>query len=497
MIQIPPAIRLSLGLVLLTVSILILAQALGLTPNNDKQQLQLRQQLAETLAIQTTVAMQRNDATMLNAIFNNTVARNKEILSTALRQSTHGEPLSQTEGHARFWRGAANTSSTPTHVRLPIYIDNIQRGLLEISFAPLQENSDNFLGLPNFMALTLFIALSGFIGYWFFIKRALKHLDPSAVVPARVKNALNILSEGVLILDKRQHIVLVNDTLSEKLHSSEKQLLGRKASDMNWQVDPSEEERDLPWEIALNTGQTRRGINLKLEVKEVELTFRVNAVPIQDDGGNRQGTIVSFDDVSELEEKNTLLEGLLQQVSSVQAALEKKNRELGYLASRDPLTGCFNRRALYEYLDKKFATAMDSKAEFTCIMTDIDHFKNVNDTYGHSVGDEIIKMVANSIQDSLRDGDIVARYGGEEFCVILPRTPLSEACIVAERCRETIEAQICEGVKVTSSFGVSSLEFKPEDPQALITQADEALYLSKESGRNCVNPWNPTLANKH
>lgn len=497
MIQIPPAIRLSLGLVLLTLSILILAQALGLTPNGDKQQLQLRQQLAETLAIQTTIAMQRNDATMLDAALNNTVSRNGEILSAALRDRQNNELINQTKNHTRYWRGAAKSTSTPTHVRLPIYIDNMQRGLLEISFAPMQQSSDNFLGLPNFIALAIFIAISGFIGYWIFIKRALKHLDPSAVVPARVKNALNILSEGVLILDKRQQIVLANDTLSEKLHSTEKQLLGRKASDMDWQIDKIESERDLPWEIALNTGETRRGVNLKLQVKEAELAFRVNAVPIQDDGGNRQGTIVSFDDVSELEEKNRLLEDLLQQISGIQASLEKKNRELGYLASRDPLTGCFNRRALYEYLDSKFNAAMNSKSEFTCIMTDIDHFKNVNDTYGHSVGDEIIKMVASSIQETLRDGDIVARYGGEEFCIILPRTPLDQACIVADRCRATIAAQVCEGVKVTSSFGVSSLEFDAKDPQALITQADEALYLSKESGRNCVNHWNSSLANKH
>ena len=502
MIQIPPAIRLSFGLVLLTLSILILAQTLGLTPSDEKQQLQLRQNVAETLAVQVIFALQRNDPMALDALLINTVSRNIDMLSAAVLDPYNG-PLSQTKEHTRHWRGVTSKKSTPTHIILPLYSDQKKLGVLKISFVKLNSSSSNFFGLSNFVILALFFSISGFIAYWVFIKRTLKHLDPSAVIPARVKNAFNILSEGVLILDQRHQIVLANSSLLDKLKLEEKQVLGRHANLLKWQLDAHVKTRDMPWEMAINTGITQRNIKISLKKRgHIEhgdagsWAFQVNAVPIQDDGGHRQGTIVSFDDISELEATNKQLEVMMQKMESVQLALKKKNQELGYLASRDPLTDCFNRRALFEFLDNKFETAMHAKAQFTCIMADIDHFKNVNDTYGHSVGDEVIKVVARSIQESLREGDIIARYGGEEFCVILPRTSLDQACIVAERCRDTIAAQICQGVQVTSSFGVTSLVFGATNPQDLITQADEALYLSKENGRNCVSQWNPSLSNK-
>lgn len=491
-LMISPSIRLTFGLVLLTLSILIFAQALGLIPSGEKQALNMRQQMAETLATQASVAISYNNALMLSDILNNAIEANPQLLSAAVRKSDN-TLLTQTKQHPKLWPQADPSRSTPTHIRLFVFNNGRNYGQLELSFTSLADiETTTVLGMPRFIALVAFICAAGFIGFWFFIRRALKYLDPNAVVPARVKNALNILSEGVIILDKKYQIVLANNSLLETFKTDEKHLLGRKIHTTGLVLSGDEHNANIapPWVAAFEQGEKQHNIRMLLQDKEQNVlsTFMVNVVPIQDDRGNRQGCIVSLDDVSELEQKNNLLEDMIQKIGHIQIALEKKNRELDFLASRDPLTGCFNRRSLFDYLNEKF-DEKNTKTQLCCIMTDIDHFKNVNDTYGHSVGDEIIKMVSSSIQDSLRDGDIVARYGGEEFCIVLPRADIEEAFEVADRCRKSIASKECSGVKVTSSFGVTTIKHGAKEPQELITQADEALYVSKENGRNQVNRW--------
>lgn len=494
MIKLTPATRLSLGLVILTLSILILAESLGLTPSESKQQLQIRQQLVETLGVQTSVALKHSNSLQLQAILNNTVSRNSSILSAAIRRSD-GSLWLFAGDHKRFWFGAEPDKSTATHIRLPLIVNGVSRNTLEVTFKDIGSDNQQLFGLPKFVLLAIFVSISGFIGFWIYIKRALKHLDPSAVVPARVKNALNILSEGVVILDQREQIVLVNETFLLITGLTEQALIGSKISILPWKIPVDSHLKKLPWQEAIITLKRQSGERLEYTSKrEQHYIFTVNAVPILDGRDHCQGTIISFNDITELESKTRMLENTMRKIGRAQIAIEKKNRELSFLASRDPMTSCFNRRSLYEYLDTNFSDAQQKELPFCCIMTDIDHFKNVNDTYGHSVGDEIIKMVAACLQKNVRDGDIVSRYGGEEFCIILPGASVQIASQVAERCRADIASRTTENVKVTSSFGVSTLSFGADTPQALIHQADEALYNSKERGRNKVSTWRPEMA---
>ena len=128
-------------------------------------------------------------------------------------------------------------------------------------------------------------------------------------------------------------------------------------------------------------------------------------------------------------------------------------------------------------------------------MTDIDFFKNVNDTYGHSVGDKVIAAVAKALSDHLRDSDLLCRYGGEEFCIVLPGSSEERAMEVAERLRATIQSSCGDNIlstgklQVTSSFGVASLKSGAEDLSELIEAADFALYTSKQNGRDRVTLW--------
>lgn len=465
MLKITPAVRLSLGLLLLTVSILLIAQVLGLTPDLRKSQLEARQNLAETLAFQTLLAYSRKDEVLVKQLLENAVERNDNILSAAVR-STGGELAVYTPRHGELWPAATDEHSTERYARIPLFMAGQQLGHLELAFEPLNRQDTSYFGLPRQLLLAVFILIVGFISYRLLIGRTLRYLDPSSVVPERVRNALNVLAEGVLILDKREQVVLANKVIAEYLQMSEKSLLGRKASSLGWQTH---ENSELPWLRTLNAGERVTGARLLLgSDKKHRLVFRVNSVPITDAKGRAQGIIASFSDVSELEEKT---------------------RKLEHLASHDPLTGCLNRRALRQALNQVFIDAQNHRGELCCIMLDIDHFKRINDTHGHSVGDEVIKTVAQTVKHIVREGDSVARFGGEEFCIILPGSNLEQASQIAERCRTEIQARDCDGVQVTSSFGISSVRSGIHTPNELIQRADEALYQSKENGRNRVTLW--------
>ena len=492
MIRITPAIRLSLGLIVLVISILILAQAIGLTPNNERQQVNQRMQLAETLASQVSLAVIRGDSDLIKSILDNAVERNPEVNSAAVRR-TDGVIVAQTDLHSKYWPND-HSSSTPTHIAIPIIISGSKRADFEITYKAITVEQFHFVHLPIFVVLIIFVAISGFFGFWLYIRRVLQHLDPSAVVPARVRNALNILAEGVLILDKREQIVLANQSLLDHIKRDERSVLGKKASGLGWILDPNQDIQDYPWLTALTTNTKQVGVRVLLQQEEnKQKVFHVNAVPILDAKGASQGTIVVFEDVTELEEKSQILEKMIKELSDSRASIEIKNKELSFLATRDPMTNCFNRRAFYEYLNEKFDGVRSSDSEYSCIMADIDFFKKVNDTYGHSVGDDVIKMAAASLTKMVRDVDIVARFGGEEFCVLLPTASIDQAYIIAERCREEILAASCGDVKVTASFGVTSIRLGASTPAELVQQADEALYYSKQNGRNRVTCWKPTM----
>jgi diguanylate cyclase (GGDEF)-like protein len=157
---------------------------------------------------------------------------------------------------------------------------------------------------------------------------------------------------------------------------------------------------------------------------------------------------------------------------------------------RDGLTGCFNRTHALEEIDTELRRARRSQMPVSLIMFDIDHFKDVNDRYGHLCGDTVLAAVGAKMREVLRGSDLKCRYGGEEFLVLLPETPLEGAKRVADTLRrELSELPITwkdESLSVTASFGVSVAMPAEIDVQAIIGRADAALYRAKDQGRNCV-----------
>ena len=169
-------------------------------------------------------------------------------------------------------------------------------------------------------------------------------------------------------------------------------------------------------------------------------------------------------------------------------AQQQANNQLQSLSRTDHLTGLYNRGYWELRLIQEFKRFDRYDQASTLIMMDIDHFKKVNDKYGHTVGDDVIRQVSRAIKEQVRDLDIAGRYGGEEFGLILTGTDVEGACIFAERLRTTIEKMvvISEGqqVRFTISMGISQLSNKIGDHRQWIEKADAALYQSKEGGRN-------------
>lgn len=489
-----PLARISLGLVLLTTSILLVGDIFFRLGDQSSQAiLEARKQLCESLAVQFSVLISERDSSAIESTLKTVVRRNDEILSAALR-SNEGKILVEAGVHARYWKNSRFDKSTPTNAQVPIFSGADPWGTVEVRFTPLERGGFFAVISDPFIGLMLFVAIMGFAGYLLFMKRTLRHLDPAAVIPDRVKTALDVLAEGVVLVNENSEIVLANRAFVRKLGDENRSLLGVNLSSMKWKtLEENVTVGDLPWEHALKTAESALGVPLNLTTKNAgPRTFVINGSPILDDRGAPRGAMVTFDDITELEKKNDELKSMLDSLQASQNEINRQNEKLQILATRDPLTSCLNRRSFNEHCEQELETAKREDKPLTCVMMDIDHFKSINDNFGHAVGDKVIQQVVNAARSGLRSIDIIGRYGGEEFCLLLPGLDLDQAGVVADRLRFRIENEASEALgpdserTITCSFGVSSTEVCEFDTHTLVDSADKALYVSKNNGRNRV-----------
>lgn len=186
------------------------------------------------------------------------------------------------------------------------------------------------------------------------------------------------------------------------------------------------------------------------------------------------------------------LEAVISEKEALAHELEEANAQLSMLASTDALTGLPNKRALTQALARDLAKADRQQETLSLVVVDVDHFKKFNDTWGHSTGDEVLRVVGQVLKMGVRTGDMAARYGGEEFVFILPNTDGDGAQVVAERVRRKLAGTAVPGPKgplfVTASFGIATITGPgcKDSAGELFEAADKALYAAKEAGRNCV-----------
>lgn len=175
----------------------------------------------------------------------------------------------------------------------------------------------------------------------------------------------------------------------------------------------------------------------------------------------------------------------MHQRNQIEEDLIDLNQRLQHLATTDPLTGLANRRALEEKVNAILKTAKHKQVSIAYVSLDLDHFKSINDTYGHGVGDEVLREVAQVLRATVRDADFVARSGGEEFTLLLAGIKQQTLQSCAERFRSAIELMSAFDFKVTASLGATLIEER-DTLLAIMARADQALYDAKDSGRNCI-----------
>jgi diguanylate cyclase (GGDEF)-like protein/PAS domain S-box-containing protein len=499
-----PIARICLGLVALLLTILILANAIT-DPLGRMHESTYRQRLAllENLAVQYSVLADSGQLETLRTSINSLVDRNHELVISAALRLDDGTMLAASAEHAARWVKPPGTRSTLAHAQVPIFKGNNRWATLEVSFVEAGRRSllTTLLNSSEFRFVLIVVAAS-FGLFFFYMRRTLQYLDPSAVIPDRVKMAFNVVPAGIMLLDNRSRIVLVNELFRDTIAGDEGSMIGRSPADLPWHRN--EQKDDFPWVHTLRSGIAQNDVRMSLmRPKSTPLHLVVSTSPIAEEKGKVRGVLVAFDDVTELDRANDQLRNAVRELEASHAEIEIKNSELVRLATRDPLTDCLNRRAFFERLEPVFVKARAEGRQLCCIMSDIDHFKRFNDQYGHAVGDQVIQIVARLLANSLRADDLLCRYGGEEYCVILPDIDIERAVAIAERIRLRIATSGSESLRtterltITSSFGVSAIALGAHDPAEIIDQADAALYASKQNGRNRVTRYDQINQPEH
>jgi diguanylate cyclase (GGDEF)-like protein/PAS domain S-box-containing protein len=479
----PTSVRIVFGLVGLTISAVLMAGLLGLIPNAPAAALKSRKSFCESAAVSFMALASRSSMDEIRRTFDAIRERNPEVRSLAIRQQD-GSLLFESADHTAAWQSTGQQPVTDLEFIVPIYSRQDRWGQLEVRFLPVKAGALGWLLRPEF-SLSLFIGTVLYAAFTLYLRRVLRQLNPARVVPPRVREALNALAEGLLLLDREGRVVLVNEALTQQTGLDAQKLTGHPAGDLQFHsADPA--VGGQPWTTVLQTGVARRGLLMKRPAGGVEHTFSVSIVPIHDETQECHGVVVSFEDVTELDRKQRELRDALVSLKHSSEEVRQRNQELEFLATRDVLTGCFNRRSFFRMFESTWNHAVSSATPLTVLMVDIDHFKSINDSRGHSAGDEVLRKVAAVVMSTVSEVDMVCRYGGEEFAVLMPGTDLDEAELRAERIRLAIRALKPAEISVTASLGVSDVSQMPGSPQELLDQADKCLYVAKRSGRNRV-----------
>ncbi|MFG0287375.1 MAG: diguanylate cyclase [Rhodopirellula sp. JB044] len=394
---------------------------------------------------------------------------------------------------------AALSQNDTLCLEIPIMLKHQHWGNLEFCFRKPPAGLFGGVLDAGITKFIVFFIACGMGSYTLLMMRIMGVFSRTQVVPDRVRQALDTLAEGLLVLDASEKIVLANENFLTINGFEMDELIDRLASDLPWFFPSQSSEnaksgRVFPWSRAIQERQSVTAEILRMTGRDgVHRVFSVNAGPIGEDD-KQKGALVTFQDVTHVEKHRVELENMLTMLRKSKDEITKKNQELEILATRDALTGCLNRRAFFERMEPMLEQFRREARPLSCFMVDVDHFKSVNDTYGHHTGDEVLRAVSAVLRQMFEEQHIVCRYGGEEFCVMLPGFDLDQAYEQAERTRLAImnvRLSDPEALRLTASIGVSETRFGAEETQDLINQADECLYVAKRGGRNQSVVYDP------
>jgi diguanylate cyclase (GGDEF)-like protein len=488
-----PLIQMTMALVALCGTLVILGSLfLGTMPDRGAQDRAVRKAVGEALAVQLAEMLRREGPREIEKSLAVIVERTDGLRSVGVRRAD-GTLVVNTSAHVQGWQLDDDDRSRPEQITVPLAADGQRWGRVEMAFAADDTHPLLAFFKQPLVQMLLFLGVVGWLVFGLYMRRALQHLDPASVVPERVQGAFDAMAEGVVVLDSRGRVMLSNKAF-RALHPQLAEVpTGSSLGALPWlsQALP-EDAAQHPWARAMAERTANAGTALEAGQGDDKRQLVLNAAPISDAGGAVRGCMVTVNDMSALHHANEALREAMTALAGSKREVEQKNLELERLATRDPLTGVLNRRAFHAAFDTVWRDAVHSGAGLTCLMVDIDHFKNINDSFGHGVGDRVIQEVARKLQESVRGTDLLCRWGGEEFCIVVSGLDAAASAEFAERVRMRIERECGAGVRevaglrVTASIGVELLSRQIESTTALIEHADQALYRAKRNGRNRV-----------
>ncbi len=488
--RINSTLRITVGLTCLSLTILLGGYTIGLLPDRNAEMMEARARLCETLAIHCSMFASRNDVRSMQSSLEAVVQRDPSLQAVRVSKR-EGPVVVEIGGLAPLPVAHDPSAASDTLMTVPIMARDRRWGQIDVSFRPLDVQGITGFFHRDIVVTSVFMGAAGLVVYFFYLRRMLQELDPSRVIPERIRSTLDTFAEGLLVLDHQERIVLANQSFAMTLGQPPADLQGRLVTELPWSLDPEvDAEKRFPWQLAMQRGSPQIGSMLKLVgCNDRPRTFMVNSSPILGDEGDSRGALVSFDDVTVMERNRAELHETLKMLRHSRDEIHKKNVELQRLAAHDPLTGCLNRRSFFEQFEAQWTNANRHGFPISCVMVDIDHFKSVNDVHGHRAGDSVLAQAAAVLRATVRQGDIVCRYGGEEFCILLPYLDIGGACQAAERLCAAIADATMDDVFITASLGVSATGLGATGCQELIDQADKSLYEAKRRGRNRVCRW--------
>ncbi len=295
----------------------------------------------------------------------------------------------------------------------------------------------------------------------------------------------NTINTGILIIDEQMTILAWNRWLEVHTSLKKDEVVNQVLVDLFPEIDEKKLKRKIKTVLVTNSTSFysvdphRFLIPIKLSnITKVHYDFMQQDITIAPYKPDKKLVAIYVYDKTAVCETN--------------AALEKLNKDLRELSYKDPMTNAYNRRYFYEESAKLLSLASRDQRDSCIIILDIDKFKDINDTYGHDVGDEVIVKLAHLLKEHVRNSDIVARFGGEEFVIFLYNTDLYNATHIAEVMKEDIhKVNINAGneiINFTASFGVAKFnkDLDENDIEHTISRADKCLYVAKKKGRNKV-----------
>jgi len=366
-------------------------------------------------------------------------------------------------------------------------------GQIEVSYRPIAPQTlMGWLRYPSII-LTITMLTGGLLSFYLYLRRTLQHLDPKAAIPERIRSAFDALSEAVLVIDKKGSVILANSAFRQLHPDAGKDHTGKPIEGLEWLIKAvGNHAAAWPWQRAMRGKAMVLGETYQIErYDDRPLKVTMNCAPVLDDKEGVRGCLITMDDMSLVEYMNQQLLDTVAQLELAKTQIEERRRELKHLADHDQLTNALTRRAFLQRAQQIFLQAVNQGTKMSCIMVDIDHFKSVNDGYGHLVGDQVIHRLSLSLREHVGPQGLVCRYGGEEFCVLV-RSDVEHARQLSETVRAVVETSCGQAVmpggklRVTASLGVASLDSGAGTLAEVIKQADQALYLAKSSGRNRV-----------